>query len=199
VLTFCHIAVAWQAGGEEAKRTLRYAFVGVADERPIQLLRSGAGPSLITTDLGLQWFYSRLIALLLFCAIPLVGIRVNAIMQENAGKAERAFAAMSEGHLTPVLVEIERKNLMPPRRRLWAYVYDTGNGRERAVVEWPARDRPLFTAEDEKWAVALLGEHGGAPLLLDDRLSSLDITDAEREAFYAACRAAFAPQSLGSV
>jgi hypothetical protein len=199
LLTFCHMDVAERADGAEAKRTLRYAFVGAAGERPVQLQRSRSDPSFLTTDLGQQTFFSRLITLALFCAIPLVGIRVTAVMQEEARKAERAFAAMSGGPLTPVIVEIERKNLMPPRRRLWAYVYEGEAGKQRAVVEWPSRDRPLFTAADEKRAVALQGDGGGAPLLLDAGLTCLDITEAEREAFYAACRAAFAgPQSSDS-
>ena len=199
VLTFCHIAVAERVDGAEAKRTLRYAFVGTAGDGPVQLQRGRSGSSLVTTDLGLQTFFSRLVTLALFCAIPLIGIRVTAVMREDARKAERAFAAMSGGRLTPVIVEIERKNFMPPRRRLWAYLYAGEAGKERAVVEWPAADRPLFTAADEKRAVALQGEGGGAPLLLDAKLACLDITEAEREAFYAAFRAAFAgPQSSDS-
>jgi hypothetical protein len=199
VLTFCHIDVAERTDGAETKRTLRYAFVGTASDQPVQLQRSRSDSSLLTTDLGLERFFSRLITLVLFCAIPLIGIRVTAVMQEDARRAERAFAAMSGRPLTPVIVEIERRNLMPPRRRLWAYLYESEAGRQRAVVEWPAADRPIFTAADEKRAVALQADGGGAPLLLDAKLSCLDITDAEREAFYAACRAAFAgPQSSDS-
>jgi hypothetical protein len=200
VLSFCHIAVTDGADGAEAKRMLRYAFIGTAPEQPVQLQRSRSDPSLLTTDLGLERVLSRLITLVLLCAIPLVAIRVTVMTHENAGKAQQAFAAMSGQRLTPVIVEIERKNLIPPRRRLWAYLYEGDRGRERALIEWPARDRPLFTSEQEKWAVALKGEQDGPPLLLDAGLTCLDVTDAERAAFHEACRAAFArPQTADSV
>ena len=200
VLSFCHIAVADPAAGTEAQRTLRYAFIGRAGEQPIQLQRSRSDPSLLTSDLGLERVLSRLITLVLFCAVPLFAMRVTVVTHENAEKALRAFAAMSGRRLTPVIVEIERKNFVPPRRRLWVYLHDGESGRERAHIEWPARDRPLFTSEEEKWAVALKGERDGPPLLLDAGLTCLDLTDAERAAFYEGLRAAFArPQTANSV
>ena len=51
------------------------------------------------------------------------------------------------------------------------------------------RQRPLAVGHSER-ALALAGPGGGVPLLLDKELSALDLTEAEREAFFAACRKA---------
>jgi hypothetical protein len=199
VLRFCHIAVVEELGDAEARRTLRYAFIAMAQEQPVTLRRSRSDPALLTTEIGLQMFFSRLITLTLFCAIVVLCIGVTAMALVRAATAQRAFAAMSGQRLMPVVVEIERKNFVPPHRRLWAYLYDGESGSERATIEWPARVRPLFTSAQERWAVALQGERSDAPLLLDAGLTCLDLTEPERAAFYAACRAAFGePQSANS-
>ena len=90
-----------------------------------------------------------------------------------------------------MVVEIERRNLVPPRRRMWVYLYDDGGKQGRAFIELAAKDIPLFVSADEKYALALRGEAAGAPLLLDSRLDMLDLTETERDAFHAACRTAF--------
>ena len=85
----------------------------------------------------------------------------------------------------------EGHNLVPPRGRVWVYLYDDGGRQERAFVELPSKDRPLFTDTSETRALALRGERGGIPLLLDARLGCLDLTGSEKAAFYTACDAAF--------
>ena len=89
-----------------------------------------------------------------------------------------------------IAVEIERKNIVPPRRRMWVYLYDDGGRVGRAVVELSSKDGLVFLTADEKWALALRGEQGGTPLLLDSRLTCLDLTEGEKAAFHEACRAA---------
>ena len=200
VLSFCLIAVTDRADGAEAKRTLRYAFVGTAGGQPIQLQRSRSDPALLTTDLGLERVLSRLITLVLLCAIPLVAIRVTVVTHEDAGKALRAFAAMSGQRLTPVIVEIERKNFIPPRRRLWAYLYEGDRGQERAVVEWPAPTVRCSPPRRRSGPSRSKASRTARRCCWTPGSTCLDVTEAERAAFYEACRAAFArPQTADSV
>ena len=53
------------------------------------------------------------------------------------------------------------------------------------------RTEPLY-ARDGKRALAVTGPGGGVPMLLDADLSALDLTEAEKEAFFEVCRSALA-------
>ena len=182
-LKFCNVTLVAAKGDDAGERTLWYVFLGGADDQAMTPLRSRSDASHVTTSLGLETMHSRLITLLLFAAIVVLCIGVAAAMLRRGREAQRAFSAMSGQRLEPVVVEIERNNLMPPRRRLWVYVYQEGGRRERALAEWPSRQQPLFTSLDEKSALAIRGEEGGRPMLLDANLQCLDLTDAERAAF----------------
>jgi len=189
VLRFCGVTLA--ADGSNGERRLWYAFFGGAGDQAMTPRRSGSDASRVSTDLGLEKVHSRLIALLLFAGILLFCIGVAAAVLWRGIEARRAFAAMSGQRLTPVVVEIERNNRLPPRRRLWVYLYEEGGKRERGLAEWPSSRQPLFTTPDERWALALKGDKSGTPMLLDVDLECLDLTAAERAAFRQAFLARF--------
>ncbi|MBX9589075.1 MAG: hypothetical protein K2X43_07215 [Hyphomonadaceae bacterium] len=189
VLSTCSVTVADAKHGGE--RTQWYVFAGGARDRATEPRRSRSDAAQITTDLGLESLTSRLVTLLAFASIIVFCLVVAAAMLWKGMKMQRAFAAMSGQRLLPVVVEIERSNRLPPRRRLWVYLYETESTQERALVEWPVSRHPLFTSADERWALALRSEEGGTPMLLDTRLEGLDLTEAEKAAFRQAFLAAF--------
>lgn len=191
-LEFCNVTVVDQREAADIRRTLWYAFIGGPGEPRFALQRSASDPALLTTDLGLDVLASRSLTLVLFCALLASCVGFAVVMLDEGRRTRRAFAALSGQRLTPVIVEIERKNFLPPRQRMWVYLYNDAGGQQRVVVEWPSKDRPLFTSQDERWAVALQGTEGTPPLLLDANLACLDLTEAEKAGFYAACRSAFA-------
>lgn len=196
-LKFCNATLVAAKGDDAGERTLWYVFFGGTGDQAMAPLRSGSDASRVSTDLGLEKVHSRLITLLLFAGIVASCIGVAAAMLRRGREAQRAFFAMSGQRLEPVVVEIERNNLMPPRRRLWVYVYQEGGRRERALAEWPSRQQPLFTSLDEKRALAIRGDEGGRPMLLDVNLQCLDLTDAERAAFRVAFLARFGAPAGG--
>jgi hypothetical protein len=193
VLNLCDVTLADERTPGE-KRRLWYAFIGTGaaeDLAVLQPLRSASDPRLVATTLGLARRTQR--ALTLALGLALIGACIAAVVRmiQQSLVNFRAFRRLSGQRLTPVVVDIERNNLVPPRRRLWVYLYDDVGKRERAFIELPSKDRPLFTDSSEKRALALRGERGGMPLLIDARLKCLDLTGPEKESFYAACRAAF--------
>jgi hypothetical protein len=190
-LRFCTVTVAADQGDAAGERTLWFVFLGGAGDQAMAPLRSRSDPSRVTTELGLAKVYNRLFTLLLFAGMAAFGISVAATMLRRGIETRRAFAAMSGRALRPVVVEMERNNRLPPRRRLWVYLYEDGGKRERALVEWPSKLQPLFTTPDEGWALALQGNEGGTPLLLDVDLGFLDLTEVEKAAFRAAFLAKF--------
>jgi hypothetical protein len=201
VLNLCDVTLADQRGADPARRTLWYAFIGTKPSNgpaAMRPLRSGSDPGLVATTLGLEKRSARSVTLAIAVALLASCIAAVARMMQQGLRNLRAFRALSGQRLIPVVVDIERNNLLPPRHRLWVYLYDDGGRRARAFIELPSRDRPLFTDSSERRAVALRGERGGIPLLLDARLGCLDLTAPEKDAFYAACRAALGPQDGGN-
>ncbi len=157
----------------------------------MQPLRSATDPALVSTTFGLERRTERSFTLALAVALLLACIAAVARMVQQSLSNLSAFRGLSGQRLVPIVVDIERNNLVPPRRRMWVYLYDDDGRRGRAFIELPSKDRPLFTDSSEKRALALRGERGGTPLLMDARLECLDLTASEKEAFYAACRRAF--------
>jgi hypothetical protein len=191
VLQFCNVTLAEDGTATAAKRTLWYVYLGTGgSDRVVVALRSRSDPALLSTDLGQEQLLSRSAALAL--AVSLLGLCIGATVRigQQGIHSQRGFRGLSGQRLTPVVVEIERHNFLPPRRRLWVYRYDDGGRQGRAFIELPSRDRPLFTDAAEKHALALRGAEGGVPLLLDAKLACLDLTEAERAAFFAGCRKA---------
>jgi hypothetical protein len=191
VTQFCSVSLADDRSVADGKRTLRYGFIDAPRAQPAAsvALHSRSDPSLVSTDLGLDKLYSRTLTLAIVAALLALCAGVPVRMVQQGLRTSRAFRNLGGQRLIPVIVEVERNNFVPPRGRLWVYLYDDGGRRERAFVELPSRERPLFTDVSEKRALALRGEQGGTPLLLDARLNCLDLTQPEKAAFYAACRA----------
>lgn len=195
LITLCDVAfIDQRAADAGGRRALWYFFVDTGrdtgNREAIALIAAKSDPAAITTNLGLEKFYHRLATLTL-----LVGVLVFCIVLCSQvvlqGMATRtALAALDGQRLTPVVVGIEGKITVARKRRRWTYVYDAGGRQERAFVEFASRSEPLYATRDGKRALAVAGLDGGVPLLLDEQLSALDLTAAEKAVFFEVCRAA---------
>jgi hypothetical protein len=194
VFTACDITFA-EAGPGAPVRTAWYFFLGTARPGPIVLLRPREAPAFdlaaITTDLGQETFYRRLFALVLIVGFLAFCIGVSVEVFRNGIRARRGFSALSGQRLSLVLVTLENAIPVASKRRRWTYLYDVDGRQERTFVELASSTKPLFATPDRRQALAVVGPGGGAPLLLDATLSALELTEAEKLAFAAACRAAF--------
>lgn len=190
LITVCDVAFVDERAAGSARQTLWYFFIDTVGREPIALLVPKADPGAITTNLGLDKFYHRLVALalvvglLVFCIVLSIGV----VRQGMVTRA--ALTALDGKRLTPVVVALEGKITIAHKRRRWTYLYDAGGRQERAFVELASSNEPLFVTPDGKRALALSGPDGGVPLLLDQQLSALDLTEAEKGAFFEACREA---------
>jgi hypothetical protein len=189
ILAFCSITVNDTREGTGAKTTFRYAFLGRQDQNRIAPLRGRTEPSLLSTDAGAGRLLNRSFVAMLILALPLLAVGAVANVARNARKTRAAFAGLNREQLQPIAVEIERSNALPPRRRMWTYLYDDGGKQGRTFIELSSRARPIFLTDDERWALALRGPPGTVPLLLDQTLSSVDLTAEEKAAFLEAARA----------
>ena len=190
LITVCDIRVLDERSAEAARRTLWYFFIGRADPEKIALLRSKSDREAITSNLGLDKFYPRLLMLVLIVGLLAACITLTAQLLRQGMLTRQALADLSGQRLVPTVVAVEGSITIAHKRRRWTYVYDRDGKQERAYIELARGNDPLFISPDGKRALALGARDGGVPLLLDAKLSSLDLSDAEREAFFAACRRA---------
>lgn len=204
IFTVCDVTFteAGSAGTGAGSRRLAYVFIGAAGSEPITLLRErsavDARPEAITTNLGLARFHQRLLTLALIVGFLALCVAGSAQMMLAGARARRSLLGLSGQKLSALIVRMESGIPVATRQRRWSYAYEDGSGEtQRASVELPTRLGPLFVTADRKRALALQGPGGGVPLLLDAQLSALDLSDAEKEAFFAACRAALERGELG--
>ena len=196
VFGLCSVSVTDTMAAAERKRTFRYAFIGRGSAEALALLRSRNDPTLLTSDLGLRHLAGRTLVALLLAGVLLGAIAAVASVVHGAGRTRKGFAALSRQQLEPVLVEMERNNALPPRRRVWVYRYDNGDRNGKAMVELHSRNRPIFVTKDERWAIAVRGPEGTVPMLLDGNLDSLDLAREEKAAFFEKCRAELEKRGL---
>ena len=188
LITVCDVRFVDDRSAEAARRTLWYFFIAKADSERIVLLRSKSDPAAITTNLGLDEFYNRLLVLIVIVGLLVYCIILTIQLLRQGMLTRRALVALSGQRLLPVVVSVQGSILIAHKRRRWTYIYDRGGRQEQAFIELAKGIEPLFVTPDGKRALALRGQDGGVPLLLDAKLSSVDFSDAEREAFFAACR-----------
>jgi hypothetical protein len=189
-IILCDVAFIDERAEEARRRTLWYFFIGTAAREPIVLVAPISDPAAIATNLGLDKFYHRLLALTLLAGL-LVTCIVFCYQVVRQGMATRAALSALDGQrLVPVVVALEGRLTVGRKRRRWTYLYDAGDRMEQAFVELASKDEPLYVTLDGKRALAVSGARGGVPLLLDRHLSALDLTEAEKAAFLETCRAA---------
>ena len=153
-------------------------------------------PRAISTNLGLDKLYHRLLALTLIVALLVFSIALSIQLLWQGVVTRRVLVGLSGQRLHPVVVTLEGSIPIAHKRRRWTYLYDRDGSQERAFIELATSNDPLFVTPDGKQALALCGPDGGVPLLLDAKLASLDLTEAERAAFFAVCSQALGEEPV---
>jgi hypothetical protein len=200
LLTACDITVLDERRADPSRRTLWYFFIDRAESESIVLVRPKSAPrsdpQAITTNLGLDKLYHRLLALTLIVALLMICIALSIQLLWQGASTRRQLVALSGQRLHPVVVGLEGSIPIAHKRRRWTYVYDRDGRQERAFIELAKGNDPLFVTPDGKRALALCGPGGGVPLLLDAKLTSLDLSEEEKDAFFAACRQALGEERV---
>jgi hypothetical protein len=195
IIAVCEVSFT-ETGSEAQGRTLWYLFIGSAASEPVRLLEArqkaeGAAPA-ITTSLGLARLHNRTLTLALIVTFLAFCIWLSIDLLRAGAATRRELLRLNGKRLSPAIVGVEGSIPIAHRRKRWTYVWDDGGTMRRAYVELPSRVDPLFVTPDGKRAMALQGPERGVPLLLDAQLGSLDLSEAEKAAFFDACRAALA-------
>jgi hypothetical protein len=194
VFNVCDVAFVDGSSASTQRHARWYFFIDRLERGPIVLVRPKGAPGgdagEITTDLGLDKLYRRLLAFALVVGLLAVCITLTVQLLRQGVATRKALAALSGQPLVPLVVGLEGSIPIAHKRRRWTYVYEEGGAQQRAFIELVKGIDPLFVTPDGKRALALRARHGGVPLLLDAELSALDLSAEEKQAFFAACRKA---------
>jgi hypothetical protein len=117
----------------------------------------GGDANEITTDLGLDRLYPRLLAFALIVGMLAICIALSVQVLRQGVATRRALLALSGQALHPVIVGLEGSITIAHKRRRWTYVYEEGGRQERAFIELAKGVDPLFVTPDGKRALALAG------------------------------------------
>lgn len=190
ILTDCDVTLSRSIKGRgEVSRNVSYFFVDFhTGNYTVAVMADPARPDLLTTDMGLDYYWDRAITLAVFLAI-MFGLAVASLVALFApNKARVLERALSGRPLTPTLaipVTIQKN--------LWT-VRDEHN--QRTAWPVPGKAIPFGVPGPRILAVTAPGVGGMVPL--DEDLSWLDLTDEERRRLHAAANVAPGPLPAGA-
>lgn len=182
-MTFCDATLSAPGpDGSTVRADVSYFFLDIHfGDYDTEVVQSADDPHLLTTSLGLEHFWNRVLCFAAAMGLLLVGIvgMVRGTFRQN--RDEREAVALDGQVLTPVPVTILSGRKV---RRIitWKFSYPAG-GREAKTTVNTGKDFMPFTVDARgKRALAVTGAAGGTPFLLDAGLTRLELTDTERTA-----------------
>lgn len=179
VLNLCDVAISAPLGAGTATRQASYMFASLDfGRRRARVVGDPARPDLMTTDMGLERFWNRVMCLAAATA-ALAALVAGAVLV--IVKAVRTRRTWHRAEMVAVPL-----TLVTAGRRTWTM--RTEQGREVRWVMSPFA-RPFVLGPADRVA-GLSTRNGGSVMPLDSRLSWVVLTGAERRAIRAARKAA---------
>jgi hypothetical protein len=198
VIRWCTAEIGHRVGLEWRRTEATYLFFDYNKSYVVGVVRAAGDPSKVTTAMGIEYYWSRVIMLLVLAgglfagAIGSVGGIANARRQRAQVAAARRLA------VRPVIVEVRGVTDIKPQpqrksrrqkaikalaARVWYYTLPGATDDKPSSTVLPANNQPLFLsrAQGRTYALGAINKVMRAPVLLDQRLERLDLTDAERE------------------
>jgi len=188
VLVTCDAKLAYSVGARRYTTSVDLFFIDVHfGDYSAGVVRSASKPELATLDIGLDKLWNRIGTLLVIAGFFLAVAGVLVIRALQAARLKRI--ARTTDDLTPLAVTVGAvakswfgKNV--------ACSYEAGGRRHKFSERLRKSEEPFLLGGS--WALAVPPANSPTPILVDEALSRLDLTDAERRTLYAA-RAGLAP------
>ena len=184
VFTDCKARLVYSYQGRDYDKEVEIMFVDFhIGDYDTGLVIAADHPELATMTLGLDKLWNRIITLLVF--VSLLGA-LSLGMVFLALRIVRVKAQLKQpARLMPIPVEVTAFNRN--RKGLFVTYTDTIAGdrtKRSAYTRLLPRQEPLIIGETKGRAVAMAVRHGNTalPVLLDERLERLELTQAERSA-----------------
>ncbi len=167
-------------------REIPMMFFGSPDRNMgVSVLRDPANPERIVTSLGQSYLTDRWITLGVIAGILFalgLGCLWGVVMGQRTQRTRRELAAQPN----PTVVALTKVQRLKGGTSTWTFNWNTGARRfERKDNLFAPDSEPLVLDPNGALALALT-DAGGRAMLLPARLSTLELSDAERHAVYGA-------------
>lgn len=184
----CEVHLRYDAKGTSVSREVHYLFASPGSGSfTVQARVDPRQPSLITTDLGIDYLWSRVATAAGMAGIGLlIGFGLIVAGRRTARDAG-AVAALSGRNLQAVPAQFVTWGQEPS----WTVRDEFGN-----QFTWPVRksDKPFIIEPSQNLVLALREAAGGPVFPLDEKLRFVDLTASERQRILAA-RAGVVPNT----
>jgi len=175
VLVDCDATLVARApDGGELRRTVHYLFLDFhIGDFAAEVVADPARPDRLSTDLGLDKLWNRVVTLLMMVPLALLLVTVAILYPGESRRRRRVVRALSGQVLHPVALRLERCT-----SEEWTVGALPGTPVERTV--WKAKGFPLVLDPARGLVLGVATSDGSAAMPLDGALSFVDLTPAER-------------------
>ena len=175
-LKTCDVTLTAPAGSDTITRSVHYAFASFTDgDLTARVVADPQRPEWLTTDLGLDYFWNRLVSLLLDLGL-ILALLVGAIT--GMMRASRTRTAWHKSEMVPVPLKLVG---MQKVRAGTVWTVKAENGK---TARWtvPHRAKPFVLGPTADRVLGLMVKGGGSIIPLDAGLRWVALSDAERAA-----------------
>lgn len=182
IFTTCEVSLAYEHGGQRYEKDVEVMFVDMhSGDYETGLVIAADEPQLATITLGLDMLWNRIITLAVFATLLGGGALVMLFLALRIWRARGQL--QQPALLTPIHVEItgmdnKNKNLAVT----YADRLSERKTKRVAFTRFETGEEPIIVGESGSNLVALAVWHGNTslPVLLDDRLKRIDMSEQER-------------------
>jgi hypothetical protein len=192
-LTDCSADISYSIKGKEVAASLSYLFVDLSNsDYQVSVIRSASHPSLATLSLGLDMLWNRTIVAGLIGVLMLIG--GIALLRNGLRTARFKQSLQDDVELVPVpaAVTASGKVMLGLMGTSYALQYNDGRKSQTTRTNFKGKDKPFLLGTSGKQTIVLgaMPKQGGMLIVLDDALTRVDFTAAERMALNEAVNAA---------
>lgn len=187
VLVDCSAKLSYRVAGVTYRSEPSLMFFSFDGYDRAAAVRSRDNPELATLDIGLQELWNRTITLAaLFAGLGALAIFGLTLLPESR-RWRQLVKTQANVNVVPTIVEITG-NRTSYGKTSYYIRYEAANGRKRRAQIGMGKEKPFVVGADGKRALALgvFAVPGGRPLLLNENLTAVELSDDERNALWAA-------------
>lgn len=183
ILHFCDATIERRTAGGPVREESHFGFIDLHfGSYTTHVVQKQGNPAMVTTSLALDHLWDRaLLAGALFILFILGGFALLRQAFRRGAGINKVFKPLHNTVMTPVIADIHGHQDEGDKGRTWRYTPSGPALGKESSVRFEAGAWPFFLNPEGTKALAVVGRPGSEALLLDDGLTVVGMTDAERQ------------------
>lgn len=181
-LTTCDADVIYTHNGKRYEDSVSISFFDLqSGDYTVDVVISETEPELVTLSLGIEKLWNRIIVLGLFSALFL-GVALGALIQHSrVSRNDRNLSKPGRIKIVPVSIK-DMTSAGKTTNVTYLYSRENSGRQGKNYTSFGKKQAPLFLEDDEGNIFGLAAKHEAAtiPVMLDENLKRLDLTEEER-------------------